>query len=59
MNNRLVSCLDDKVYLGNQHNSFCMTRLLRDRTAKKSGATVFLSSVCTKNGCHGNIFEMI
>ena len=32
MNNGIASYFDEKFYLGNQHNSFCMTHLLWDLT---------------------------
>ena len=45
MNNRSASYLDEKFYQGNQLNIFCKTRLLQVPMVKKSGATVFLSTV--------------
>ena len=46
VNNRLASYFDETFYWGNKHKAFCRTRFLWDPTVKKSGATLFLCTVC-------------
>ena len=48
MNKRLASYLDEKINIGNQHSSFCMTFTLGSN-GKNNRVTVFLSTV-SRNG---------